>query len=172
REKIFADYKMQRAAMPDELVPQIGVIGRMLAALQIPVLGVEGYEADDVMATVARIVAEGGGECVLVTGDKDCRQLITERVRVYNVRKQIYYDAAALAAEWGVRPDQVVDFQALVGDKVDNVPGVPLIGPKVAGELLAKYGTLDALFEHVDELPKGKRRDNLIEHRERALMSR
>ena len=172
RQELFTDYKAQRSSMPDELVPQIGTIGRMLEALRIPVLGVEGFEADDVMATVARLVEAGGGECVVVTGDKDCRQLITDRVRVYNVRKQLYYDAAALAQEWGVRPDQVVDFQSLVGDKVDNVPGVPLIGPKVASELLTTYGTLDALFEHVNELPKGKRRENLIEHRERALLSR
>lgn len=172
RHALFADYKVQRTAMPDEMIPQIPAIRRVLDALRIPVLGVEGYEADDVMATVARQVEEAGGECVLVTSDKDCRQLITDRVRLFNVRKQTYFDNAALAEEWGIRPDQVVDFQALVGDSVDNIPGVPLVGPKVARELLANYGTLDALFDRLEELPKGKRRDNLIEHREKALLSR
>ena len=82
------------------------------------------------------------------------------------------FDAAALAADWGIRPDQVVDFQALVGDSVDNVPGVPLVGPKVAGEWLKKYGTLDNLLEHADELPKGKRKDNLLASREQVPISR
>jgi DNA polymerase-1 len=172
RHELYADYKLQRTAMPDELVPQIPAISRVLEALQIPVLGLSGFEADDVMATVARQVDLAGGECVLVTSDKDCRQLITDRVRLYNVRKQAYLDAEALTADWGVRPEQVVDYQSLVGDSVDNVPGVPLIGPKIARELLATYGTLDALFERVAELPKGKRRENLIEFRERALLSR
>lgn len=172
RHELFADYKVQRTAMPDELVPQIPSINRVLDALQIPVLGVPGYEADDVMATVARQVEQAGGQCVLVTSDKDCRQLISDRVRLFNVRKQSFLDAAALAEDWGVRPDQVVDFQSLVGDSVDNIPGVPLIGPKIARELLATYGTLDALFERVSELPKGKRKENLIAYRERALLSR
>ena len=138
----------------------------------MPVLEYESYEADDLLATIAHQVNELDGECYLVTGDKDCRQLITDRVKVYNVRKDQVYDAAALKADWGIRPEQVVDFQALVGDSVDNVPGVPLIGPKIAGEYLQKYDTLDELLAHADELPKGKRKDNLIAMREQALLSR
>ena len=83
-----------------------------------------------------------------MTSDKDCRQLITDRVQLYNIRKNEMFDAAALQAVWGIRPDQVVDFQALVGDPTDNIPGVPLIGPKIAQELLAKYGTLEAVLDH------------------------
>ena len=118
--------------MPDELVGQIPKIERVLEALGIPVLTCEGFEADDVLATLARICDEAGANCFIVTGDKDCRQLITDRVAVYNIRKNQVFDAAALREDWGVGPDQVVDFQALVGDKVDNVPGVPGIGPKTA----------------------------------------
>ena len=144
----------------------------MIAALQIPILELEGFEADDVLATLAQLTHDAGGECYLVTGDKDCRQLITDRVVVYNVRKDLMYDAGALAADWGIRPDQVVDYQAIVGDSVDNVPGIPLIGPKIARELLNKYDTLEGIFEHAGEIAGTKRRENVINGREQALLSR
>ncbi len=131
-----------------------------------------GFEADDVLATVAREAEALGGNCMVVTGDKDCRQLITDHVQVYNVRKDLYYDAAALEEEWGVRPDQVVDYQALVGDAVDNVPGVAQIGPKAARELLEKYDTLDGILEHAAEVSGQRRRENLLAGREQALLSR
>ena len=111
--------------MPDQLRPQVVHIRRMLAALGIPVLECEGFEADDILATVARRVEQAKGQCLLVTGDKDCRQLISDQVAVFNIRKNLEFDAAALKEEWGVRPDQVVDFQTLVGDSMDNIPGVP-----------------------------------------------
>src|SRR5690606_5437202 len=136
----FTSYKEQRTEMPADLRPQIKTILRMLDLLSVPVLAVPGYEADDVLATVARVTEEQGGQCYLVTGDKDCRQLLSDRVHIFNVRKNQVYDVAALAADWGIRPAQVVDFQALVGDPIDNIPGVPLIGPKVARELIDKYG--------------------------------
>ncbi len=172
RHEMFAGYKEHRSEMPEDLRPQIRSVERMLATLGVPVLGVSGYEADDVLATVARITAELGGECVIVTGDKDCRQLLGERVKMFNVRKNQIFDAAALEADWGVRPEQVVDYQALVGDPVDNVPGVPLIGPKLARELLQKYGTLDNLLDHADEVAGEKRKQNLINGRQQALLSR
>ncbi|HEY2146865.1 MAG TPA: DNA polymerase I, partial [Pirellulales bacterium] len=172
RHEMFPGYKEHRTEMPDDLVPQIGSIERMLAALAIPVLGVPGYEADDVLATVACITAQRGGECILVTGDKDCRQLLGERVKILNMRKNQLFDAAALEADWGVRPEQVVDYQALVGDPVDAIPGVPLIGPKIARELLQKYGSLEGIYEHTDEIPGGKRRENLVLGREQAFVSR
>ncbi len=108
----------------------------MLAAMAIPAIGLPGYEADDVLATIARECDEAGMRCLLVTGDKDCRQLITKNVAIYNIRKNEVFGATDLFGAWGIRPEQVVDFQSLVGDKVDNVPGVPLIGPKIARELL------------------------------------
>ncbi len=172
RHELYAKYKEHRTEMPDELRPQILTIRRMLAALAIPVLECEAYEADDILATIARLTEQAGGECVLVTGDKDCRQLISDRVKVFNIRKNVMFDAVALNEEWGIRPEQVVDFQTLVGDSVDNIPGVPLVGPKVAGEWLAKFGTLENLLERANELPKGKRKENLLSTREQIFISR
>jgi len=172
RNDLYEDYKADRGEMPEELASQIPKIREVLEALGVPVLACPGFEADDVLATVARLCDEQSATCLVVTGDKDCRQLITERVSVYNIRKNALYDAAALAADWGIRPDQVVDFQSLVGDKVDNVPGIPLIGPKIAQELLAKYDTLEAVLDHADEVAGAKRRQNLIEYRDQALLSR
>ncbi len=163
RHAMYEPYKAQRAEMPEDLVPQIPAIRRVIAALGIPALGQESFEADDVLATVARMTDEHGGQCFLVTGDKDCRQLITERVKVYNIRKNELFDEARLRAEWGIEPRQVVDFQALVGDAVDNVPGVPLIGPKLARQLLEQYGTLEAVLDHAADVPGAKRKENLLQ---------
>ena len=172
RHDMFDAYKAQRSEMPSELAPQFPAIRRMIEALGIPILELEGYEADDILATLGRLSEEAGGQCVLVTGDKDCRQLISDRVVVYNVRKDQMYDAAALADDWGVRPDQVVDYQAIVGDSVDNIPGIPLIGPKIARELLTKFDTLEGIFAHADEIAGAKRKQNVIDGREQALLSR
>ncbi len=172
RHAMYEAYKGTRSEMPVDLIPQFEPIRRLLAGLNVPILECETYEADDILATIAHEVHERDGCCYLVTGDKDIRQLITDRVKVYNIRKDLVYGAAELLADWGVRPEQVVDYQALVGDSVDNVPGVPLIGPKIASEYLQKYDTLDNLLEHAAELPKGKRKDNLIKMRDQALLSR
>lgn len=172
RHELYSDYKVHRSEMPPELVPQFPAIRQVLESLGVPILELPGYEADDILATVARVTEELGGECYLVTADKDCRQLITDRVKIFNMRKEAVYDQAALAADWGVRPDQVVDFQTLVGDAVDHIPGVPLIGPKIARELLQKYGTLDSVFDHAHEVAGAKRKQNLIDGRAQALVSR
>lgn len=172
RHQVYDGYKAQRSEMPVDLIPQFPAIKRFLKAFGIPIVDCAAYEADDILATIAHETEQLEGECFLVTGDKDCRQLISDRVKVFNVRKNQEFDAELLRAEWGVRPDQVVDFQALVGDSIDNIPGVPLIGPKIARELLEKFDTLDALLARADELPKGKRKDNLIAGREQALISR
>jgi DNA polymerase-1 len=171
RNEMFDRYKADRGEMPDELVGQIPKIERVLKAMAIPVLTCQGFEADDILATVGRLCDEAGANCFLVTGDKDCRQLITDRVAVFNIRKNQVFDAAALRQEWGVGPDQVVDFQSLVGDKVDNIPGVPGIGPKTAQSLLETYGTLDNLLEHASEVP-GAKGKALVENRDVALLSR
>ncbi|MCO6459061.1 MAG: DNA polymerase I [Pirellulaceae bacterium] len=172
RTERYADYKVHREEMPLDLRLQIPLIRQMLAALGVATLEAPGYEADDILATVARLVRERGGTCYLVTSDKDCRQLLTDRVRIYNIRKDADFRAEELQAEWGIRPDQVVDFQALVGDPVDNVPGVPLIGPKLARDLLRQYGTLEAVLDHADEVSGQKRRENLKTYRDQALLSR
>ena len=172
RDERYAEYKADRSEMPEDLQPQIPNIRRVLEAMGIPCLECPGYEADDVLATVARKAEHEGMQCYVVTSDKDCRQLITDRVKIYNIRKDSIFDASALMEVWGVRPDQVVDFQSLVGDKVDNVPGVPLIGPKIAAELLQKYDTLDRVLEHAEEVSGKKRRENLMNGRESAMLSR
>ena len=171
RDTLYEAYKAERSEMPADLKSQIPKIERFLAAMSIPILEKEGFEADDVIATLARMCDERGANCFIVSGDKDCRQLITDRVAIYNIRKNQIFDAAALRDDWGVSPDQVVDFQALVGDKIDNVPGVRGIGPKTAQQLLDTYGTLDNLFEHTPEIPgaKGKK---LAESRDQAMLSR
>lgn len=172
RHTLYSDYKLQRTEMPTDLRPQLPLIRDMLRTLGVPVLELEAYEADDILATVAQQAEQLGGNCFLVTNDKDCRQLISQRVKLYNVRKDQYLDAEALAADWGIRPDQVVDFQALVGDPVDNVPGVPLIGPKLARELLNSYGTLEGIYQHADAISGAKRRQNLLDAHEQVLLSR
>jgi DNA polymerase-1 len=172
RESIAATYKVTRPEMPADLQLQMPVIRRFIDALGLLALSVEGYEADDVLATLARQVVEAGGRCILVTNDKDCRQLLSEQVQILNVRKNELFDAASLQEVWGITPDQVIDFQALVGDATDNIPGVPLIGPKTAQELLARYGTLEAILEHAHEVASTRRRENLLAYREQALRSR
>ncbi len=172
RHEQYEAYKEQREAMPIDLQLQMKSIRRMMEALQIPVLECPGYEADDILATLAHRVERAGGECYLVTGDKDCRQLITDRVKLYNIRKDQVFDAESLEREWGIEPRQVVDFQSLVGDPVDNVPGVPLIGPKIAADLLTKYDTLEGVLDHAGDISGKKRRENLLAGRQQALMSR
>lgn len=172
RNELFGEYKAHREEMPADLQSQVADIRRFLAALGLPVLECAGYEADDIMATFARLAKEQTGKCVLVTSDKDCRQLITDQVTIFLIRKNLFYGAPELMADWGVRPDQVVDFQAMVGDPVDNVPGIPLIGPKAAKELLEKYGTLESILDHAHEVSGQKKKENLLAGRERAMLSR
>lgn len=172
RNELYDQYKAHRESMPDELRQQIPLIHEAVEALGVGLLQCPGFEADDILATLAKQVEQAGGECWIVTSDKDCRQLITDRVRLYNIRKSQEMTAAELLADWGIRPDQVVDFQALVGDPVDNVPGIPLIGPKIAQQLLAQYETLEGVLDHADEVSGTKRRENLKSGRERALLSR
>ena len=172
RDELFPEYKAGRREMPADLQLQIPEIRRVCEALSIPVLEMAGYEADDLLATVARRAEQAGHDVFVVSGDKDCRQLLSERVKIYNIRKDTLFDAAALEDTWGVRPDQVVDFQALVGDHVDNVPGISLIGPKIASELLGKYETLEGVLDHAAQVSGAKRRANLLQGRDTALLSR
>jgi DNA polymerase I len=171
RQQIFPQYKMQRQEMPLELRSQIEEIRRMLAALSVPILELPGFEADDILATIARLCEEQGRDCFLVTADKDCRQLITDCVRVFNIRKNEMFDAESLKTTWGIRPDQVIDYQTLVGDPIDNIPGVPLIGPKSAQELLQKYETLEGIYQNLEAIT-GKKGDNLRACKESVLTSR
>jgi DNA polymerase-1 len=172
RNELFEGYKAHRDPMPDDLRCQIPVIQELLHALHIPVMDIANYEADDIMATIAREVDERGDKCFLVTSDKDCRQLITGNVKLYNIRKNEVYDESALLKDWGIRPEQVVDFQAMVGDSVDNVPGIPSIGPKTAQKLLHEFHSLDGLLKNLDKLKSGKQRETIAKNTEIAQLSR
>jgi DNA polymerase-1 len=172
RHEAFADYKANRAEMPADLVPQIPLLRRLLDVFGIPCLEVPGYEADDVLATLATRAVAAGGSCTIATSDKDSRQLLGPQVRLFNLRTNSGLGPDELHAEWGIRPDQVVDFLALVGDSVDNVPGVPGIGPKIASELLQKHGTLDGVLAAVESVSGAKRKENLRAHGDTARAGR
>ena len=171
RSDIYADYKAQRGPMPEEMRPQIPVIKRLFGAFRAPMIALDGVEADDVIATVARRAVERGLDVVILTSDKDARQLLNKHIRILNLRDNKFIDVEALRADWGIRPDQVVDYLALTGDTVDNVPGVPGIGPKTASALLNEFGTLDELLANLDKL-KGAKQKALTEHADTARRAR
>ncbi len=161
RNELDPQYKAHREPPPPDLCMQIPIVHAVLEAMNLPILAIPGWEADDIMATVATAAAARGIEVTLCTSDKDCRQLIGDRVKMLNMRKKTVLDRRALMADWGVTPEQVVDFQTLVGDSVDNVKGVPGVGAKTAAKLLQQYGTVDNLMAHVDEIKQPKLKENL-----------
>ena len=175
RHEMYDAYKGHRERMPDELRDQVERIKEVVNTLNIPVFTAEGYEADDVLATLARQAAGQGVNSLIVTGDRDILQVVDEHIRVLTSGRQfsdtIIYDPAAVEAKYGLRPDQLVDLKALVGDKSDNIPGVRGIGEKGATDLLQKYGTLDAVYEHLDEVKPDRARNALTEGRESAELS-
>lgn len=172
RNELYPEYKAHRDPMPDELRGQIPLIRETLQLLGVGVVDAVGFEADDVLATLAVQIEQAGGRAIVVTSDKDCRQLITDKVLMYNIRKQEVFDAAKLQEVWGIRPDQVVDFQAMVGDAVDNVPGIPLIGPKIAQQLLTQFDNLERILENPNAVSGTKRAENIRDNREKAMLSR
>ncbi len=157
------EYKAHRPPPPDDLQMQWPLIREALEGFGIPVLEVPGFEADDVIATVASAAAQKKLDVWICTTDKDCRQLIRDRVQLFNLRKQQVLDRSGLLNDWGIAPEQVVDFQALVGDKVDNVSGVAGVGAKTAAKLLQQFGTLDNLLEHLEEVIPARIQKNLKE---------
>ena len=146
--------------MPDDLQLQIPLIQQMLEAMRIPVLALAGFEADDLLATLAAAGAAKGIDVFICSSDKDCRQLLSDKVKIFNLRKREVFDAASLQNDWGIRPEQVIDYQTLVGDSVDNVRGVEGVGAKTASKYLQDYGTIENLIAHIDDL-KGKKKENL-----------
>jgi DNA polymerase-1 len=155
RDQIFPEYKATRAKMPEDLRPQIERIREMVDAFNIPRLEQEGYEADDVLGSMARIAAEQGMGVKIITGDRDLLQLVNARTAVYLAGDDAnYITEQDVVRKLGVRPDQVVDYKAIVGDKSDNIPGVAGVGEKTAVALLEKFGTLDGIYEHLDEVEK------------------
>src|SRR5262245_476451 len=176
RDKLFADYKATRTTMPSDLARQLPFIRRLFDALRMPVLEVPGYEADDVLATlVTHALQSTDLDVVLVTGDKDLLQLVGPRVRVLSVvgrtGEKIVYDEAKVRERWGVGPDQIPDVMALMGDSIDNVPGVKGVGEKTAVKLIGQYGSVARLYDNLTLIP-GKLRETLATGRKSALLSR
>lgn len=175
RTALYEDYKATRKAPPDEFRPQLDLLREVLTALNIPWFRVENYEADDIMGTLARQAAAEGLHTLIVTGDRDALQLISDRVTVVMTKKGITetvrYDPETLKAEYGLTPSQIIDLKALMGDASDNIPGVPGVGEKTALKLLADYGTVDGVYAHLDEI-KGALQAKLRENRDKAELSR
>lgn len=172
----FTEYKATRAAPPAELYPQLPLLMDLLKIFDIPIFQQSGYEADDIIGTLATQAARHTSlETLILTGDKDAFQLVNDRVRVIVPQKGISetttYDPALVESKMGLRPEQIIDYKALRGDTSDNIPGVRGIGEKQAVEMLRKYGDLDNLYRHLDELLPAQRR-KLEENRETAYLSR
>jgi DNA polymerase-1 len=172
RDDLVADYKANRAPMPDELAEQIPMVHAACEALGVPILTSERYEADDVIGTLTEQAAAAGFEVVIVTGDKDFFQLVRDGIKVYNPKEEgTWYDAAGVKEKFGVEPGQVVDVLALMGDTIDNIKGVPGIGDKGARELIAQYGTLENLLTHAGEVKNKRYREGLQGHADEARQS-
>lgn len=155
RNDLYAEYKATRPPMPDDLREQIAPIHEIVKAMGLPLLCVDNVEADDVIGTLAKQATAAGIETVISTGDKDMAQLVSEHVTLVNTMNNSKTDIAAVQEKFGLTPQQIVDYLALMGDKVDNIPGVDSVGPKTATKLLQQYGSLQGVIEHADEV-KGK----------------
>ena len=155
RHDLYEEYKANRPPMPDDLAVQIEPIHQMVRAMGLPLLIVEGVEADDVIGTLADEATSKGIDVVVSTGDKDMAQLVSDHVTLINTMTETRMDKDGVVEKFGVRPDQIIDYLALVGDKVDNIPGVNKCGPKTAVKWLQAYDNLGSVIEHADEI-KGK----------------
>ena len=170
RREIYPEYKMNRGKTPDDLQVQIPFIEHVITAFGIPVMKCEGFEADDVIAAVAAS-ASPDNIVTIVSADKDCRQLLGDNVRIFNLRKKEFYTHESLMNDWGIRPEQCIDFQALCGDTSDNIPGARGIGQKTATELLQRYGSIEGIYQNITKVA-GKRRDYLLESKENVDISK
>ena len=146
RNDIYPQYKANRSEPPDDLRPQFALIRQATRAFDVPCIETEGFEADDIIATYARLATAAGADTTIVSSDKDLMQLIDDNVGMYDTMKDVRVDANAVFAKFGVEPEQMIDMQALAGDSTDNIPGVPGIGPKTAAQLLDEYGDLETLL--------------------------
>lgn len=171
RNEIFPDYKGTRAEIPEELIPQFPIIREATNALNLNYLEMEGYEADDLIATYARQATEKGMEVVVVSADKDLMQLIRDGVEYYDPMKDKFYGREDVKEKFGVYPERVVDVQALAGDSIDNVPGVPGIGLKTAAQLINEFGSLEKVLNRASEIKQNKRRETLLANIDNARIS-
>jgi DNA polymerase-1 len=172
RKEIYPEYKANRSAMPDDLVPQIPVIKEVVRGFRMPVLEMAGFEADDIIATLARRFADRGMEVTVVTGDKDLMQIVSDRIRLLDTMKDKFTGLEEVRERFGGSPDKVIEVQALAGDSSDNIPGVPGIGEKTARELIEEFGSVENLLVNIDKVRGKKRQENLREFADQALLSK
>ena len=172
RHKIYPDYKANRPPMPDDMAAQIPVIKSIVKNLNIKMIEKQGYEADDIIGTLARVCGEKGWRVVMVTGDKDFRQLITTHTVMLDTMKDAVTDYASLKAAYGFEPEKFIDVMGLSGDATDNIPGVPGVGEKTAVDLIRQFGSFGNVFEHVEEIKKKKLKKNLLEFQNNAILSK
>jgi DNA polymerase-1 len=176
RHEQYAAYKATRAPMPDDLRSQFPKVREVVAALRIPVYELAGFEADDVIGTITRDMDTRGIDTTVVTGDLDMLQIVTEHTRLMTTRQgvdsTIYYDPAKIWERFELRPDQMIDYKALKGDPTDNIPGIPGVGEKTAAKVVGQFGSLEAIYDRLDEVKPDKLRDKLVEAREQVFASR
>ena len=172
RTAMYGDYKANRSAPPDDLIPQFPLIREAVRAFDIPCLEQGGFEADDLIATYARIACEAKATTTIVSSDKDLMQLVGDTVQLYDTMKDKRIGAAEVFEKFGVTPDKVIEVQSLIGDSSDNVPGVPGIGVKTAAQLITEFGDLETLLARAGEIKQQKRRESLLEHADKARLSR
>ena len=172
RKEMYPEYKANRSAPPEDLIPQFGLIRAATRAFNLPCIEMEGFEADDLIATYARLAEEAGADTTIISSDKDLMQLVTDRIVMYDTMKDRRIEAPEVVEKWGVSPEKMIDLQSLTGDSTDNIPGIPGIGPKTAAQLLETFGDLDTLLERAGEIKQNKRRENIIEFADQARLSR
>ncbi len=172
RHDIYPEYKANRPPMPDDLAVQIPYIKELVAAMNIPCFEETGVEADDIIASAARLLSEQGHKVIIVSGDKDLLQLVDEQVVMWDPMKKKTMDAAAVTEKYHVSPQQLLDCYALMGDSSDNVPGVPGVGPKTAEKLINEHGSLEQVYDALEGMKKSKLKERLGENREAAFLSR
>ena len=165
RHDLYPQYKANRAVMPNELAQQIAPLHDIIRALGLPLIIKPGVEADDLIGALAKKADKAGMSTLISTMDKDMAQLVNDKITLINTMSDRLLDPAGVEEKFGVRPDQIIDYLALIGDTSDNVPGVPKVGTKTAAKWLAQYGTLEEIIKHADEI-KGKVGENLRDHLE------
>jgi len=172
RNEIYSDYKANRSEAPDDLAPQFEYIRKAVVAFNLPSVDLPNYEADDLIATYAEQILAKGAKVTIVSSDKDLMQLYRKDVRLFDPMKNKFITNEDIINKFGVEPKKVIDVQSLAGDSSDNIPGVPGIGVKTAAELINKYGTLEKLLDNAHEIKQNKRRETLIENKDKAIISK
>src|SRR6201989_2070622 len=172
RTDFYPEYKAHRPDAPADLIPQFPIIREAVKAFDIPCLEQAGFEADDLIATYARIACEAGATATLVSSDKDLMQLVNKCVVMYDTMKDVRIGIPEVVEKFGVPPAKVIEVQALIGDSTDNVPGVPGIGVKTAAQLIGEFGDLETLLKRAGEIKQDKRRQTLVDNAEAARISK